>query len=73
MGRKASRCNKTSTPPGIFTMIPSLKGWSTKATEATSLCEVRLTQLDTNPVFQCLREEKIVQKNFYLAFNFYMQ
>ena len=32
-------------------MIPSLEGWPTKA---PSLHEVRLTLLDTNPVFQCL-------------------
>ena len=32
-------------------MIPSLEGWPTKAKEAPSLHEVRLTLLDTNPVF----------------------
>ena len=36
-------------------MTPSLKGWQTKATEAPPH-EVRLTPLDTNPVFQCLEE-----------------
>ena len=32
-------------------MIPSLKEWSTKAKEARSPHEVKLTPLDTNPVF----------------------
>ena len=32
-------------------MIPSLEGWPTKAKEAPSLHEVRLTLLDTNSVF----------------------
>ena len=49
MGCKAGRCNKTSTPQGIVT--PSLEGWPTKAKEAPSAHEVRLTLLDTNPVF----------------------
>ena len=35
-------------------MIPSREGWPTKAKEAPSSHEVRLTPLDTNPVFQCL-------------------
>ena len=35
-------------------MIPSLKGWLSKAKETTSPHEVRLTLQDTNPVFQCL-------------------
>ena len=35
-------------------MIPSLEGWPTKAKEAPSPHEVRLTPLDTNPVFQNL-------------------
>ena len=35
-------------------MIPSLEGWPTKAKEAPSPHEVRLTPLDTNPVFQYL-------------------
>ena len=32
-------------------MIPSLEGWPTKAKETPSHHEVRLTPLDTNPVF----------------------
>ena len=40
-------------------MIPSLEGWSTKAKEAPSPHEVRLSPLDTNPVFQCLGEMSI--------------
>ena len=43
MGWKAGRCNKTSIPQGIFIMIPSLEGWPTKAKEAPSPHEVRLT------------------------------
>ena len=35
-------------------MIPSLEGWPTKAKKAPSPHEVRLTWLDTNPVFQCI-------------------
>ena len=35
-------------------MIPSLEGRPTKAKEAPSPHEVRLTPLDTNPVFECL-------------------
>ena len=35
-------------------MIPSLEGWPTKAKEAPSPHEVRLTPLDTNPVFDYL-------------------
>ena len=31
-------------------MIPSLEGWPTKAKEAPSSHEVRMTPLDTNPV-----------------------
>ena len=56
MGCEAGRCNKTFTPQGIFIMIPSLEGWQNKAKEASSPYEVGLTPLDTNPVFQCLRE-----------------
>ena len=37
-------------------MTPSLEGWPTKAKEAPSPHEVRLTLLDTNPVFLCLRD-----------------
>ena len=53
MGCEAGQC-KTSTPYGIFIMTPSLEGWPTKAKEAPSPHEVRLSPLDTNPVFQCL-------------------
>ena len=52
MGCDAGRCNKTSTLLGIFIMILSLEGWPTKAKEAPSPHEVRLTPLDTHPVFQ---------------------
>ena len=56
MGCEAGHCNRTFAPEGIFIVIPSLKGWPTKAKEALSPHEVRLTPLDTNPVFQCLGE-----------------
>ena len=35
-------------------MIPSLEGWTTKAKEAPSPHELRLTPLDTNPVLEYL-------------------
>ena len=35
-------------------MTPSLEGWSTKAKEVPSPHEVRLSLLNTNPVFYCL-------------------
>ena len=38
-------------------MIPSLEGWPTKAKEAPSPHEVRLTPLDTNPVLHCLGDK----------------
>ena len=40
-------------------MTPSLEGRPTKAKEAPSPHEVRLTPLDTKPVFQCLREKQL--------------
>ena len=43
-----------SNPQGIFIVIPSVEGWSNKAKEAPSPHEVRLTLLETNPVFHCL-------------------
>ena len=53
---ETGRC-KTSTPKGIFIVPPSLEGWPTKAKEALSPHEIRLSPLDTNPVFQCLGTE----------------
>ena len=44
----------TSTPQGISIVTISLEGWPTKDKKAPSLLEVRLTLLDTSPVFQCL-------------------
>ena len=55
MGCEAGRCNKTSTAEGTFIVIPSLEGWPTKAREAPSPYEVRLTVLDTNAVFKYLK------------------
>ena len=49
-GCEAGR-SKTSTLKDIFIMTPSLEGWPTKAKEAPSPHEVRLTLLDINPVF----------------------
>ena len=45
-------------------MIASLEGWPTKAKEATSPHEVRMSPLDTNPVFQSLgtRAQSIWEK-----------
>ena len=43
-------------------MTPSPEGWPTKAKEAPSPHEVRLTLLNTNPVFQYLGEEKMVHE-----------
>ena len=37
-------------------MIPSWEGWPTKAKEELSPHEVRLTPLDTKPVFLCLED-----------------
>ena len=51
MGWEAGRCSKTSTPRGIFIVIPPLEGWPTKAIEAPSPHEEILAPLDTNPVF----------------------
>ena len=53
MGCEAGRC-KTSTPQGIFIVIPPLEGLPTKAKEAPSPHEVRTSPLDTNPVSQSL-------------------
>ena len=53
----AGQCNKISNPKGIFILTPSLKGWPTKTEEAPSPHEVRLTPLDTKPVFACLGGE----------------
>ena len=38
-------------------VIPSLEGWPTKAKETPSPHDIRLTPMDTNPVFQCLGGE----------------
>ena len=45
MGSDAGQYNKTSTPHGIFIVTPSLEGWPTKAREAPSPHQVRLTLL----------------------------
>ena len=63
MGCEAGRCNKTSTPQGIFIVIPSLEGWSAVTKEAPSPHEVRLPPLNTNPVFQCLGVDKSTRKS----------
>ena len=43
-------------------MTPALEGWPTKAKEAPGPHEVRLTLLDTNPVFQCLEGSNLNNK-----------
>ena len=70
MGCKAGYCNKTSNLQGIFILRPSVEGWPSKAKEATSTHEVKLTPLETNPLFQCLGE-KYVQKNLSMYLNIY--
>ena len=62
MGREAGRCNKISTPYGIYIVTPQ-EGWQTKAEEAPSPHEVRLTSLDTNPLFQCLGGKHVLYDN----------
>ena len=50
-------------------MILSLEGWSTKAKEAPSPHEVRMSPLDTNLVFQSLGGKfitKVYNKSFYM-------
>ena len=49
-------------------MIPSLEGLPTKAKEATSPHEVRLAQLDTNPVFHSIGEKKNLYSQDLLLF-----
>ena len=58
MGCKIGQCNTTSTSQGIFIVKTSLEGWPIKAKETPSPHEVRLTLVDTNPVFQSLRSLK---------------
>ena len=50
---EAVRCDKKTIPLDIFIVTASLEKWTTKAKEAPSSHEVRLTPLDTNPIFQC--------------------
>ena len=47
-------------------MTPSLEKWPTKAKEATSPHEVRLTPLDTNPLFQCFTLNHTEHKSIWL-------
>ena len=44
-------------------MISSLEGWPTKAKEAPSLHDVRMTLLDTTPVFLCLKFTSVCDPN----------
>ena len=53
MGCDAGRC-KASTLQGISIVTQSLEGLPTKARKAPSPHEVRMSPLDTNPVFQSL-------------------
>ena len=41
---------------GIFIVTPSIEVWLTKAKEAPSPHKVRLTPLDSNPVFHSMSE-----------------
>ena len=62
MGCEAGRYDEISPIKGIFFMKQSLKGWLTKAKEAPSPHEVRLTPLETNPVFQFFGNKQIFEK-----------
>ena len=48
-------------------MTPSLDGWPIKVKETPSPHEIRLTPLDTNPVFQCLGEDFTIFLKDFLA------
>ena len=45
--------------------MASLEGQGTKAKEAPSSHEVRLTPLDTNPVYQCLGESLSISTQYF--------
>ena len=51
MGCEAGQCDKTFTSKDIFIVTPLRDGWPTKAKEASSHHEVRLTLVDTKPMF----------------------
>ena len=50
-------------------MIPSLEGWPTKAKVAPSPHEVRLTPLDTNPVFTPTQDLSLITSDLSMASN----
>ena len=51
-------------------MTPSLEGWPTKAKEAPSPHEVRMSPLDTDPVFQSLRGKLAILKYIHFDVTF---
>ena len=55
MTQKAGQCDGTSLRK-VFILTPSLEELLTKAKEAFSVQEVKLTQLETDPVFLNLRD-----------------
>ena len=52
-------------------MVPSLEGWPTKAKEAPSPHEVRLTLLDNNPVLQYLGDVLLILHHLSHPFTVY--
>ena len=60
MGCEAGQC-KTSTPQGILIVIPSLEGWSTKAKEAPSHHEVRMSHWTPTQYFKVSGEIKVLE------------
>ena len=60
MGCEAGRC-KTSSPCGIFIVMPSLEGWPTKAKEARSPHEVRLACWTSTQYFNVWGKTAYVQ------------
>ena len=54
-------------------MTPALEGWPTNAKEAPSPHEVRLAPLNTNTVFQSLKEKVLVLDVQSVGVGFYIQ
>ena len=65
---KVGQYNKTSTPYSTFIVTPSLEGWPPKAKLPMGM--------DTNPVFQCVRDnlQRVEEmKNNFLAIAYHPQ
>ena len=61
---KAGRWKKTPLHKVIFTVTPSLEGQPTNANKALPPRQVKLTQLDANPVFPILRDNSKLVSEF---------